>query len=192
MPRFLEQVHAKSTNIDKAWAIIEHLENEARNYIINKFEPERVFTLPVSRFGTGGNRMQVRQTFMFRTQQDKEYWVQYMDALESLRTQGFPDEPIATSRYEILQRFIDGVRNVKLRQELAVVYAVEIYLTEPPTVESLRFTTRQLPRHHTRPTVIKQPYDPRYAIRLRHRPFVPRKMVHSAQGLPQGILTPAK
>ena len=31
-----------------------------------------------------------------------------------------------------------------LRQELAVVYAAENYRTEPPTVESLRFTTSQL------------------------------------------------
>ena len=50
---FLERVHAKSIKIDKAWAIIEHLENEARNYIINKSEPERddlekVFTLLAS------------------------------------------------------------------------------------------------------------------------------------------------
>ena len=41
MQRFLERVHAKSPKIDKAWAIIDHLEGEARNYIINKSEPER-------------------------------------------------------------------------------------------------------------------------------------------------------
>ena len=41
MKRFLERVHAKSPKIDKAWAIIDHLEGEARNYIINKSEPER-------------------------------------------------------------------------------------------------------------------------------------------------------
>ena len=40
--------------------------------------------------------MQVRQTFMSRTQQEKEDWMQYLDALEGRRTQGFPDEPIAT------------------------------------------------------------------------------------------------
>ena len=27
--------------VDKAWAIIDHLEGKARNYIINKSEPER-------------------------------------------------------------------------------------------------------------------------------------------------------
>ena len=95
MKCFLERVHAKSTEIDKVWAIFDHLEGEARNYIINKSEPERdhpekVFTLLASRFGTGGNRMHVRQTFMSRVHQEKEDWMQYLDALEGLRTQGFP------------------------------------------------------------------------------------------------------
>ena len=40
MKRFLERVHTKSTKINKAWAIIDHLEGEARNYVINKSEPE--------------------------------------------------------------------------------------------------------------------------------------------------------
>ena len=31
MRRFLERVHTKSTEVDKAWAIIDHLEGEARN-----------------------------------------------------------------------------------------------------------------------------------------------------------------
>ena len=34
--------------------------------------------------------------------------MQYLDALESLRSQGFPDEPITTRRYEILHRFMDN------------------------------------------------------------------------------------
>ena len=84
---------------------------------------------------------------MSRTQQEKEDWMQYLDALEGLRTQGFPDEPITTRRYKIRRPFIDGVRDIKLRQELAVVYAAETYITEPSTVESLRFTTRQLLSH---------------------------------------------
>ena len=68
-----------------------------------------------------------------------------------------------------------------------MVYAAETYLTEPPTVESLRFTTRQLQRH--RPTTSK-PYDPRYAMRSRPHSFVPGKLVHPAPGLPQNVLPP--
>ena len=192
MKRFLERVHTKSTKIDKAWAIIDHLEGEARNYIINKSEPERdepdkVFALLASRLGTGGNRMHVRQMFMARIQKEKEDWMQFLDALEGLRTQGFPDEPIATRRYKILQRFMDDVSDPTLLQELAVVYAAESYLTDPPTVESLRFTTRKLQRQ--RPTTSK-PFDPRYAMRSRPHPFMPGKMVHPAPGLPQNVLPP--
>ena len=192
MKRFLDRVHTKSTKIDKAWAIIDHLEGEARNYIVNKSDPERddpekVFALLASRFGTGGNRMHEQQTFMARIQQEKEDWMQFLDALEGIRTQGFPGEPIATRRYEILQLFIGGVSDPTLRQELAVVYAAESYLIDPPTVESLRFTTRQLQRHRL---TTSKPYDPRYAMRSRPHTFMPGKMVHPAPGLPQNMLPP--
>ena len=59
--------------------------------------------------------MQVRQAFTTRLQPDREDWMQYMDALEGLRSQGFPDEPVTTKRYEILHRFIEGVRDPILR-----------------------------------------------------------------------------
>ena len=67
--------------------------------------------------------MQVRQTFQSRIQQEKEDWMQYLDALEGLRSQGFPQKSITTKRYEILQRFMEGVRDPVLRRELAIVYA---------------------------------------------------------------------
>ena len=148
MQRYLKRTQTKVSAEDQAWSIIGHLEGEARNYIINKAEserdtPEKVFELLSSRFGAGGNRMQVRQAFQSRIQHEKEDWMQYLDALEGLRSQGFPQEAITTKRYEILQRFMEGVRDPALRRELAIVYASEVFLTEPPTVESLRFTTQQ-------------------------------------------------
>ena len=193
MQRYLKRVQTKISAEDRAWSIIGHLEGEARNYIINKAEserdtPEKVFELLSSRFGAGGNRMQVRQTFQSRVQQEKEDWMQYLDALEGLRSQGFPQESIITKRYEILQRFMEGVRDPVLRRELAIVYASETFLTEPPTVESLRFTTRQLQRNRPRPTQPQQPYDPRLAMRSRPHPFAPlppNKMI-----MPQGVLPP--
>ena len=194
MQRYLKRVQTKVSAEDRAWSIIGHLEGEARNYIINKAEserdtPEKVFELLSSRFGAGGNRMQVRQTFQSRVQQEKGDWMQYLDALEGLRSQGFPQESITTKRYEILQRFMEGVRDPVLRRELAIVYASETFLTEPPTVESLRFTTRQLQRNRPKPTPQpQQPYDPRLAMRSRPHPFVPlppNKMV-----MPQGVLPP--
>ena len=93
--------------------------------------------------------MQVRQAFLTRAQQEKENWMQYLDALEGLRSQGFPQEPITTKRYEILQRFMEGLRNPLLRRDPSIVYASESFLIDPATVESLRFTTRQLQRNPT-------------------------------------------
>ena len=189
MRRYLQRTQAKATPDDKAWSIIGHLEGEARNYIINKAEserdtPEKVFELLASRVGTGGNRMQVRQAFTTRQQSDREDWMQYLDAMDGLRSQGFPEESVSTKRYEILQRFIEGIRDPVLRRELSIIYASETTVSEPPTVESLRFTTRQLER--TRPKSV--PYDPRYAMRSRPHPFAPlppNKMV-----FPQGFYHP--
>ena len=128
--------------------------------------------------------MQVRQAFATRQQFDREDWMQYLDALEGLRSQGFPGESVTTKRYEILQRFIESVRDPALRRELSIIHASKSEVTEPPTVESLRFTTRQLQR--TRPR--SAPYDPRYAMRSRPHTFAPlppNKMV-----LPQGVMPP--
>ena len=189
MRRYLQRTQTKATPDDKAWSIIGHLEGEPRNYIINKAESERdtqekVFDLLASRFGTGGNRMQVRPAFATRQQSGREDWMQYLDALERLRSQCFPSESITTKRYEILQRFFEGVRDPALRRELSIIYASESTVTEHLTVESLQFTTRQLQR--TRPRSV--PYDPRHAMRSRPHPFAPlppNKMV-----LPQGVMPP--
>ena len=69
--------------------------------------------------------------------------MKFLDALERLRHQAYPTEDMVTRRYEILQRFIEGVRNPDLRRNLATMYAHERYLEEPPTVEELRFATQQ-------------------------------------------------
>ena len=95
MQRYLKRTQTKISAEDQAWSIIGRLEGEARNYIINKAEcerdaPEKVFELLSSRFGAGGNRMQVRQAFPSRIQHEKEDWMQYLDTLEGLRSQGFP------------------------------------------------------------------------------------------------------
>ena len=50
---------------------------------------------------------------------------------------------MVSRRYEILQRFMEGVRNGDLRRNLATMYAHEHYLNDPPTVEALRYATQQ-------------------------------------------------
>ena len=194
MQRYLKRIQTKVSAEDRAWSIIGHLEGEARNYIINKAEserdtPEKVFELLSSRFGAGGNCMQVRQAFQSRVQQEKEDWMQYLDALEGLRSQGIPQETITTKHCEILQRFMEGVRDPVFRRELAIVYASEAFLTEPPTVEALRFTTRQMQRNRPKPTQPpQQPYDPRSAMRSRPHPFAP--LPPNKMMLPQGVIPP--
>ena len=62
--------------------------------------------------------------------------MQYLDALEDLRSQGYPKEEVTSRRYEIMQRFIEGVRNVELKRNLALMNAPEQYVEAPPTVEA--------------------------------------------------------
>ena len=191
MRRYLQRTQAKATLDDKAWCIIGHLEGEARNYIINKAgserdTPEKEFELLASRFGTRFNRMQVRQAFTTRQQSDREDWMQYLDALEGLQSQGFPEKLVTTKRYEILQRFIEGVRDPILRRELSIIYASETTLSKPPTVESLRFTTRQLQRTRSK----SAPYDPRYALRSRPHPFAPLPYHPTRWCCPRGFYLP--
>ena len=148
MKRYLEKAHAKATPLDRAWTIVEFLENEAQDYIMNKSEAERdtdekVFALLARRFGTGSSKFQVQQQFRTRNQSDNEDYMQYLDALEGLRSQGFPNEDVTVRRYEIMQRFIEGVRSFELKRNLALMYAQEQYVDTPPTVEALRFTVQQ-------------------------------------------------
>ena len=69
--------------------------------------------------------------------------MQYLDALEGLRSQGFPNEEVAVRQFEIIQRFFDGVLNFELKRNLAFMYAQEKYVEEPPTVDALRFAVQQ-------------------------------------------------
>ena len=148
MRRYLEKAHAKDTPLDKAWTIVEFLENEARDYITNKSEAERdtdgkVFALLARRFGTGSNKIQIQQQLRTRNQSPDEDYMKYLDALEGLRSQGFPNEEVAVRRYEIMQKFIEGVRSYELKRNLALMYAQEQYVDTPPTVDALRFTVQQ-------------------------------------------------
>ena len=148
MKRHLEKAHPKATPLDKAWTIIEYLEHEARDYITNRSEAERdtdekVFALLARRFGTGSSKIHIQQQFRTRNQNSEEDYMQYLDALEGLRSQGYPNEEVTVRRYEIMQRFIEGVRNFELKRNLALMYAPEQYVEAPPTVEALRFTVQQ-------------------------------------------------
>ena len=80
------------------------------------------------------------------------------------------------------QRFMEGVRDHLLRRDLFIVYASESFLADPPTVESLRFTTRQLQRN--RPKATQLPHYPRLAMRSRPHSFVPQQPTFERTGRP--------
>ena len=95
---------------------MEYLEHEAKDYISNKSEAERdtadkVFALFARRFGTGSSKIHIQQQFRNRNQNNEEDYMQYLDALEGLRSQSYLNEEVTVRRYEIMQRFIEGVRN---------------------------------------------------------------------------------
>ena len=69
--------------------------------------------------------------------------MQYLDALEGLRSQGYPNEEVTVRRYEIMQKFIEGVRNFELKRNITLMFAQEGNVETPPTVEALRFTVQQ-------------------------------------------------
>ena len=54
---------------------------------------------------------------------------------------------------------MDRVSYPVLQRELTVVYATDAYLTDPPTVELLRFTVQELQRRRHQ----QQPRDPECA-----------------------------
>ena len=74
--------------------------------------------------------------------------MQYINALEGLRSQGCPIQEVTIRQHKIMQRFIEGVRNLELKRNIALMYAPEQYVEAPPTVEALRFTVKQYLRMH--------------------------------------------
>ena len=148
MKRYLEKTCAQSSELDRAWTVIEFLEQEARLFVLNKPESERdfgqkVLALLARRFGTGPNRSHIQRQFYARNQEPEEDHMRYLDALEQLRNQAFPSESIETRRLEILQKFIEGARDEKLREYISCQFAQEEQLDNPPTVEALRFSVTQ-------------------------------------------------
>ena len=149
--RYLEKMKPKQSLRDQSWTIIELLDGEARNYIMNKpgpeiNDPEAVLRLLNNRFGTGASKALIRTSFASRIQKPEESLMQYLDALESLRSKGFPEESMATRRYEIMQRFIKGVKSAELNSMLSIKYSDEKFIEDPPTEEQLRFTVHEFSR----------------------------------------------
>ena len=59
-----------------------------------------------------------------------------------------------------MQRFIEGVRNLELKRNLALVYAQEQYVETPPTAEALRISMRVPARSENFPAPQQQLQNP--------------------------------
>ena len=118
--------------------------------------------------------------------------MQYLDVLEGLRSQGYPNEEVVVRRYEIMQKFIEAVRNFELKRNLALMYAQEQYVETPPTVEALRFTVQQYLRMRgsSRPENYQmappqQPQPPQPNLHTKLPPAIPPPIQQSSQVPPQ-------
>ena len=150
----IELSHATASLLDKTRTIIEFLENGARDDIISKSEAEtdtdeKVFALHARRFSTESTWIRIQQQFRTRNQNSDKNYMQYVDAHESLRSQGFPKEEVAVRPYEIMQKFVEGVRNNELKRTLAPMFAQEKYVEAPPAAEALRFRVQHESDHYT-------------------------------------------
>ena len=117
MKRHLEKAHAKAAPLDETWTIIEFLEYEARDYITMKSEAERntyekMFASLARRFGKGSSEIHNQQQFRTLNQNGDKDYMQYLDALEVLRSQGLPNEEVTVRRCEIMEKSIERVRNI--------------------------------------------------------------------------------
>ena len=183
--RYLEKIKPKQSLRDQSWTIIELLDGEARNYIMNKpapeiNDPEAVLRLLNNRFGTGASKALIRTSFASRMQKPEESLMQYMDALESLRSKGFPDESMATRRYEIMQRFIKGVRSSELNSMLSIKYSDEKFIEDPPTEEQLRFTVHEFNRMREYTQARAKPTGETPENKEKDAPLVQTQQVHNS------------
>ena len=111
MKPFLERVHANSSTVDKTSAIIDHLlKGETRNY--NKYKPERDIDPDLEQAAISGKPTNFHSSHSTRDGR----LTALLRTLEEPRNQRIPDEPITTRRYEILQRFVNLVRDTERTQ----------------------------------------------------------------------------
>ena len=120
MESFMENL--KTTDKMKVGIILNHLTKEAKSYIDAKPDelrdtPEKVYELLRKRFGAEANRDSVRVAFESRAQNPAEI-KKYLDALESLRSQAYPNENLQEREKEIVRRFIAGLRDADLKRTM--------------------------------------------------------------------------
>ena len=70
---------------------------------------------------------------MTREQRSGENLMQFLDALESLRSKRYPEDTATRRSYEIMQRFIQGVQSSEFHRVLVEKFSEAKFMEEPPT-----------------------------------------------------------
>ena len=113
--------------------------------------------------------------------------MQYLNTPEGLRSRGFPKKEVAVKRYEIKQKFNEGVRNNELKRHLALMYAQEQNAEAQPTVEALCFMVQQylricgssLSKDYPTPLQQPQPASANHKRPCPHKRPMPRNHLNS-------------
>ena len=105
-------------------AILSDLEGMALKCVVAKKEEEpdtadKIFEILLNRFGSGMKGHQAMMRFEKRRERDDESIDRFLDDLESLRRRSDPEESTNRRNFSIASKFIDGVKNDKLRTMLA-------------------------------------------------------------------------
>ena len=102
---------------------------------------EKTFEILLNRFGSGVQGHQAMMRFEKWRQREDETIDKFLDDLEVLRRRSQPDESNRRMNLALASKFIDGVKNDKLRTMLATHY--KALSTNAPSPEELRLKSKE-------------------------------------------------
>ena len=131
-------------DIFKAGIILNHLTKEGKSYMgakpdDQKATPEQVYDLLRRRFGEVSHDA-ARLTFETRVQAPDEEEGAYLDVVEALRSQAYPEGSSKDREKTIVRKFISGVRDADLKRLLLSLSMTWDMSSEHLTVEQVCIT----------------------------------------------------
>ena len=132
-------------------ATLSNLEGTTLKCIVAK--KDEIFEILLNRFGSGMKGHQAMMRFEKRRQRDDESVDRFLNDLESLRRRSDPEESTNRRKFNIVSKFIDGVKSDDLRAMLATYYTLSE--DNAPTPEEMRQKSREYMLMNTK----KYPYS---------------------------------
>ena len=106
-----------------------------------RYTAGKIFEIFLNRFSSGVQGRQAMMRFEKRRQREDETMDKFLDNLEMLRRRSQPDESYRRMNLAVASKFVDGVKNDKLRMMLATHYTP--LSTNAPTPEELRLKSKE-------------------------------------------------